>query len=225
MDANKVEAFIFDLDGVITDTAEYHYIAWKALANEVGIHFDREFNEQLKGVSRIDSLELILAHGGMEDRFSAAEKEELANRKNQHYQKLIQNISRNDILPGITELIEELKEKGIKIGLASASKNAFTVMNSLGLTESFGTIVDAREISKGKPDPEIFLTAAQQLQVEPKNCIGIEDSASGIEAINAAGMFSVGVGDAKSLHHADWIVPSTSELKLSDILSAFAARK
>lgn len=221
----KLEAIIFDLDGVITDTAEYHYLAWKALANEIGIDIDREFNERLKGVSRMESLELILAHGGMANRFSLEEKEKLATKKNEHYKRLIQSITPADILPGIKELIQAAKQKRLKIGLASASKNAFTVLESLGLTPWFDTIVDAGKITKGKPDPEIFLTAAHQLQVIPKHCMGIEDAASGVAAINSAGMFSVGVGDPVSLSHAHLVVSSTSELDLEKLLDAFAGEK
>lgn len=225
MEEKQIEACIFDLDGVITDTAEYHYIAWKELAGGLGIDFDREFNEQLKGVSRMDSLEMILAHGGLENQFSAEEKESLAAKKNANYTQLIQKITKNDILPGIPALIEELKQRGIKIGLASASKNAHTILVALELVDSFTTIVDAAKLSKGKPDPEIFLTAAKQLGVEPEHCIGIEDAASGVTAIRAAGMFSVGVGDAEVLRHADLVVPSTSELKLSRILEAYQGKR
>lgn len=225
MGSLQVEAFIFDLDGVITDTAEYHYIAWKQLAEELGIHFDRTFNERLKGVSRMDSLELILRHGGKADHYRVAEKEELAARKNANYTQLIQKITKQDILPGITPFIDELRQRGIKIGLASASKNAYTILQALELVESFTTIVDAAKIAKGKPDPEIFLTAAKQLGVHPAYCIGVEDAESGVTAINAAGMFSVGVGDAQVLHHADMVVASTSELNLKQIIEAFYTKR
>ncbi|WP_374722438.1 beta-phosphoglucomutase [Peribacillus tepidiphilus] len=216
-----LEAFIFDLDGVITDTAEYHFLAWKALANELGIDFDRDFNEKLKGVSRMDSLDLILEHGGKREHFTPEDREKFAAQKNNHYKELIKNITPNDVLPGIKTFIEEIKKNGFKIGLASASKNAFTVVDSLGLTESFDTIVDSAKISKGKPDPEIFLTAAKQLGVKPEQCIGIEDAASGVDAINSAGMFSVGVGDHEILSHANLVFSSTSELQLKTILKAF----
>jgi beta-phosphoglucomutase len=216
-----LQAFIFDLDGVITDTAEYHYLAWKALGEELGIPFTREFNEELKGVSRMDSLEKILALGNRQEDFTAEEKEALATKKNEHYVRLIAGITPADILPGIKELLAEIKVGGYKLGLASVSKNAFTVMGSLGLREEFDVIVDAATIQKGKPDPEIFLTAANLLDVEPHACIGIEDAAAGVESIKGAGMFAVGVGSQQSLAKADLIYSSTNELTLSKILSAY----
>jgi beta-phosphoglucomutase len=219
--SKPIQAFIFDLDGVITDTAEYHYLAWKALGEELGIPFTREFNEELKGVSRMDSLEKILVLGNRQNDFSMEDKEALATKKNKHYVRLIANISPNDILPGIKDLIAEIKENGYRLGLASVSKNAFTVMDSLGLRQEFDVIVDAATIKKGKPDPEIFLTAAKLLNVEPSACIGIEDAAAGVESIKDAGMFAVGVGSVDSLAKADIIYSSTEQLSLSNIMTAY----
>jgi beta-phosphoglucomutase len=219
--SKPLQAFIFDLDGVITDTAEYHYLAWKALGEELGIPFTREFNEELKGVSRMDSLEKILALGNRENDFSLEEKEALATKKNEHYVRLIENISPDDILPGMKELIAEIKETGYRLGLASVSKNAFTVIDSLGLTGEFDVIVDAATIAKGKPDPEIFLTAAKLLNVDPSACIGIEDAAAGVDSIKGAGMFAVGVGNEETLAKADIIYSYTEQLSLSSILMAF----
>jgi beta-phosphoglucomutase len=216
-----LQAFIFDLDGVITDTAEYHYLAWKALGEELGIAFSREFNEELKGVSRMDSLEKILALGNRQGDFTQEQKEKFASKKNEHYVRLIANISPNDILPGIKELIFSIKEKGYKLGLASVSKNAFTVMNSLQLKDQFDVIVDAATIVKGKPDPEIFETAAKLLNVEPRYCIGIEDAAAGVDSIKDAGMFAVGVGSEESLAKADLLYSSTKQLSLSEIVQAY----
>lgn len=218
-----LEAVIFDLDGVITDTAEYHYLAWKALARDLEIEFTRKFNEELKGVSRMDSLEKILALGGKQGDFSGEEKEKLANKKNEHYLTLIQDITTADLLPGIEQLIGDIKAKGIKLGLASASKNAFTVMESLGMKEKFDVIVDAGKIQNGKPDPEIFLTAADMLGVDPGACIGVEDAAAGVEAIKGAGMFAVAIGPKENFENADLIYSSTSELnfdKIADIYSS-----
>jgi beta-phosphoglucomutase len=219
--SKPIQAFIFDLDGVITDTAEYHYLAWRALGEELGIPFTREFNEELKGVSRMDSLEKILALGNREDDFSLEEKEALASKKNEHYVRLIENISPDDILPGIKDLITEIKENGYRLGLASVSKNAFTVMDSLGLRGEFDVIVDAATIAKGKPDPEIFLTAAKHLNVDPSACIGIEDAAAGVDSIKDAGMFAVGVGSEESLAKADIIYSSTEQLSLANIVKAY----
>lgn len=215
----NIKAFIFDLDGVITDTAEYHYLAWKALAEELDVDFDLAFNEKLKGVSRMDSLEMILKHGGKEGNYSLEEKEQLATKKNEHYKHLIANITDADLLPGIKSLLDDIKAKGLKLGLASASKNAFTVIEALGLLSTFDYIVDSGKIANGKPDPEIFLTAAHALEVEPLQCIGVEDAASGVKAIKAAGMFAVGVGDASILSEADMVVSSTEELNLERILT------
>jgi beta-phosphoglucomutase len=219
--SKPLQAFIFDLDGVITDTAEFHYLAWKALGEELGIPFTREFNEELKGVSRMDSLEKILALGNRENDFSLEEKEVLATKKNEHYVRLIANISPDDILPGIKDLIAEIKDNGYRLGLASVSKNAFTVMESLGLKGEFNVIVDAATIAKGKPDPEIFLTAAKLLNVDSSACIGIEDAAAGVDSIKDAGMFAVGVGSEESLAKADIIYSSTEQLSLSNIMRAY----
>lgn len=222
--AKAIHAFIFDLDGVITDTAEYHYLAWKALGEELNIPFTREFNEELKGVSRMDSLEKILVLGNRQNDFTPEEKESLAAKKNEHYVRLIANISPNDILPGIKQFITNIKEAGYKLGLASVSKNAFTVMESLELKEEFDVIVDAATIKKGKPDPEIFLTAAHLLDVTPSACIGIEDAAAGVDSIKDAGMFAVGVGNKESLAKADLIYPSTQELSLKEILHVYQTK-
>lgn len=219
--AKKLEAVIFDLDGVITDTAEFHYLAWKQLGEEVGVPFTREFNEELKGVSRMDSLEKILALGSKQNDFTVEEKDALAAKKNEHYVSLIQNISQNDILPKIENLIADIKERGLKLGLASVSKNALAVMTSLGLKDQFDVIVDAATIKKGKPDPEIFLTAAKFLNVDPTTCIGIEDAAAGVDSIKGAGMFAVGVGSEQSLSKADVVYSSTSELTFEKILEAY----
>lgn len=219
--AKKLNAFIFDLDGVITDTAEYHYLAWKALGEELDIPFTREFNEELKGISRMDSLEKILVLGGRQDDFTEEEKINLAEKKNIHYCRLIEGITPKDILPGIKELIAVIKAKNLKVGLASVSKNAFTVMDRLGLTESFDTIVDAAKIKKSKPDPEIFLTAASQLGVEPDECIGVEDAAAGVDSIKGSGMFAVGIGSSTTLAKADLIFEQTDLINFEEILSAY----
>ncbi|KIY22015.1 MULTISPECIES: beta-phosphoglucomutase [Mesobacillus] len=217
----SLKAFIFDLDGVITDTAEYHFLAWKALAEELGISFTREDNEQLKGVSRMDSLEKILELGSRTGDFSADEKQALAEKKNEHYLTLIQNITPDDLLPAIKELIADIKTSGLKLGLASASKNAFTVMESLGLKAEFDGIVDAKTVAHGKPHPEVFLRAAEMLGVEPEACISIEDAAAGIQAIKAAGMFAVAVGPKESFENADIVYASTAELSLEKIIEVY----
>lgn len=200
----KYRGAIFDLDGVITDTAGYHYEAWKRLSDELGVYFDEKINERLKGIGRLQSLEIILKKS--EKQFSMEEKRYFADKKNQYYREMIKSITPKDLLPGIPELIRELKERGIKIAVASASRNAFTVLKNLGISDKFDYIVDASRIKKGKPHPELFLTAAENIGLKPDVCVGIEDSAAGIEAIKRAGMFAIGVGDFEILKKADMVL-------------------
>ncbi|CAM3597866.1 beta-phosphoglucomutase [Marinicrinis lubricantis] len=217
---HKLAAVIFDLDGVITDTAEYHYLAWKELADELGIPFDREYNEKLKGVDRLASLQLILDRAGKE--LPEEEKLALATSKNERYKKLIQQVTPDDLLPGVKELLAELREKGIKVGLASASKNAGAVIRSLQVEAYFDHIVDAAAVEISKPDPEVFLKAAEALGVHPAHCIGVEDAEAGVEAILLAGMTPLGIGDPKLLGRAKKVVGSLEGMdveKLSTLIS------
>lgn len=214
-----MKAVLFDLDGILTDTAYYHYQAWKKLGAELGIEVDEAFNEQLKGISRTDSLALILAKGGLEGQFTAAEKEDLATKKNEVYKRMIEQMSADDILPGIKNLLLDLKAKGVLLGLASASQNGPIILDKLGLKEFFDTIVDPAKLSAGKPHPEIFETGAKQLNVSIQECIGIEDAAAGVQSINSAGMAAVAVGDETTLKAAAKVVPSTNELTI-DLLTA-----
>ncbi|MFG6120669.1 beta-phosphoglucomutase [Thalassobacillus sp. B23F22_16] len=209
----EIRGVLFDLDGVITDTAEYHFEAWKKLAEELDISFDRGFNERLKGVGRMESLELILKHG--EKELSETEKEHFASKKNDHYKTMIANITPNDLLPGILEFMEEIKEAGIKTALASSSKNAQVVIERLEITHLLDEVVDAAKLERGKPDPEIFLKAAEQINEPVTACVGVEDAQAGVDAIKAAGMFAVGVGSY--LEKADWIVEDTSQLELKKL--------
>lgn len=213
------KAFIFDLDGVIIDTAEYHYLAWKEIGNQLGITVDRAFNEQLKGISRMESLERILSLDPSLSPMSERDKERYATRKNELYQQWIQTIHPGKMLPGIQPLIEEIKRKNIKLALGSASKNAPAVLHKLQLTTSFDYIVDAAKVTKGKPDAETFLTAAEALFVPCAECIGIEDAQAGIEAINRANMFSVGVGER--LMGCDYVVSHTEQLDFQTIISRY----
>jgi beta-phosphoglucomutase len=220
---STIQAVIFDLDGVITDTAEHHYLAWKAIADELHIRFTRAFNENLKGVSRMDSLKLLLSQADTPVQFTDKEMEELADRKNKLYQSLIESITPADILPGVAEFTAELQRRGIKTAIASASKNAFTVMNSLKLTNAFDIIVDAAKIKNTKPDPEVFSTAAELLGVEPNHCVGVEDAAAGVQAIKAAGMFAVAIGAKEAFPQADLVLSNTSELDCAKIEGLFIA--
>jgi len=208
----RFKAVIFDLDGVITDTARYHYLAWKRTADSIGAPFDEAFNEQLKGVDRMGSLRLILARAPRS--FSDEEQLVLADAKNRHYQELIATMTPRDLLPGALAALEAVRNAGLRIGLASVSKNAFTVLDRLGIRDRFDDVVDAATIRNSKPDPEIFLTAAAHLDVAPSDCLGVEDAAAGVAAIKDAGMFAVGVGSPDVLHRADRVIRSLEEFDL-----------
>lgn len=213
-----IKGLIFDLDGVITDTAEYHYLAWKSLAEKIGIEIDREFNEQLKGISRMESLDLILKHGNKERNYTEAEKEELATQKNEEYKESIKEITPADLLPGIEKLLKEAKERKLGLVLASASKNGPAIMENLQITDLFDGIVDPASLKAGKPDPEIFVRGAEMLGLKTEECVGLEDAEAGIESINGANMFSVGVGSKEAMRQADYAVEDTSQLDLNTIL-------
>ncbi|EAC2499613.1 beta-phosphoglucomutase [Listeria monocytogenes] len=213
-----LKGVVFDLDGVITDTAHYHYLAWKKTAESIGIEFDEAFNENLKGVSRIDSLLLILKKDGRENDFTEEQIEALAADKNDFYVSLLKEITPADVLPGIKELIVDLKKQNLKCAIASVSKNARTVLSALEMEQEFDYIVDAAKITKSKPDPEIFVEACRGLGLETSEVVGIEDAQAGIEAINTAGIVSVGVGSG--LRDADMTVKSTGllDLRILEIL-------
>jgi beta-phosphoglucomutase len=214
MSSTRFKAVIFDLDGVITDTAHYHFLAWKRLADSVGAPFDAAFNEQLKGVDRMGSLELILARAPRT--YTPAEKRALADAKNGHYQELIATMTPDDLLPGALRALADVRAAGLKIGLASVSRNAFTVLDRLGIRDRFDDVVDAATVVNGKPDPEIFLTAAAHLGVAPADCLGVEDAAAGVASIKDAGMVAVGVGNPEVLHRADRVIPSMEAFRLDD---------
>jgi beta-phosphoglucomutase len=221
-----VKAVIFDLDGVITDTAELHYQAWKNLANSIAIDFNREFNEELKGISRMDSLNKILHHGGVADQYTEEEKLELATKKNEEYKGLLIHLKPENIYPGINEFLNTLKQSNIKIGLASASKNGPAILDYLQITDYFDTIADPDSVANGKPAPDIFLKAAEQLGVSPQDCIGVEDSEAGIEAIQSANMYAVGVGTVEVMRKAgaDLVLADTTELVWDQLQEAFTAK-
>jgi beta-phosphoglucomutase len=211
---------IFDLDGVLTDTAELHFQAWQRLAKEKGLPFDRKVNEHLRGVSRLNSLEIILRHAGTE--MAEEEKKELAERKNGYYRELISRLSPSDLLPGIADLLAQLREIGIRTALASASHNAREIVQRLEIGRFLDLIVDPSEIIKGKPDPEIFFRAAEGLGVPYESCAGVEDAEVGIRAIKAAGMFAVGIGSR--LREADWVLPDTRGLTADELGKRFTGR-
>ncbi|MES2113826.1 MAG: beta-phosphoglucomutase [Pseudomonadota bacterium] len=211
----RFKAVIFDLDGVITDTAHYHYLAWKRLAESQGVHFDHAFNENLKGIDRMGSLEMILASAGRV--YSQQEKLALADEKNEHYKTLIDTMSAADLLPGAVQALDAVRAAGLKIGLASVSKNAFTVLDHLGIAAKFDYVVDAATIVRGKPDPEIFLKAARELGVAPADCLGVEDAVAGVAAIKGAGMYALGIGKPEVLTQADRVIPGLAEFTLAAI--------
>lgn len=213
------KGFVFDLDGVITDTAKYHYIAWKELAAEIGIEIDLKFNEQLKGISRMDSLERILTLGNKNDAYTEVEKEALATKKNTHYVQLLQSLTPDDLLPGVKAFLDEAKAKNIPCAIASASKNAPFILDKLGVMQDFDTIVDPATLKKGKPDPEIFIQAALALGIEPAEAVGFEDAQAGIDGIKAAGMYAVGVYSGEELHGADVIVEKLTDLNIDELLA------
>ena len=213
----KLQGVIFDLDGVITDTAHLHFKAWQQIAAEIGISIDAQFNESLKGISRDESLRRILQHGGKEGDFNPQERAQLAYRKNLLYVHSLRELTVNAVLPGIRSLLTDLCAQQIPIGLASVSLNAPTILAALELREFFTFCADASQLKNSKPDPEIFLAACAGLGVPPQACIGIEDAQAGIDAINASGMRSVGIG--AGLTGAQLLLPSTDSLtwpRLSD---------
>lgn len=211
--------FIFDLDGVITDTAKFHYQAWKALADSLGISIDETFNETLKGISRMDSLDRILAHGHRENAFTPAEKEALAQQKNDHYVQLLEHLTTEDVLPGVVPLLQQAQARHIPCAVASASKNAPLILEKLGVRAYFATIVNPDSLSKGKPDPEIFLAAADGIGVLPQNAIGFEDAQSGIDGLKAAGIYAVGLSASQPLIGADMQVSEMTELSVDALLN------
>jgi len=196
------KAFIFDLDGVIVDTAKYHYLAWKKIANRLGIDFTHEHNELLKGVSRIRSLDIILGLGNVEA--PQEDKDKWLTEKNEDYLKYIINMKEDEILPGVVTVLEYLKEEGQKIALGSASKNARPILEKVGILHYFDAIVDGNDVTNAKPDPEVFLRAAQMLGIGADNSVVFEDAVAGVQAANAAGMVSIGIGDANTLNEAQY---------------------
>ena len=201
---------IFDLDGVIVDTAKYHYLAWKSLADSLGFEFTEAHNELLKGVSRVRSLEILLGIGNVT--LSEEKKQEVLLSKNEHYLKYIHKMGADEILPGAEKLLDTLDELGVKYVLGSASKNASLILKQVDLFERFIGIVDGNSVSKAKPDPEVFLIGAEKLGLKPENCIVFEDAIAGVEAANRVHMISVGIGNKDTLSEADYNFNDLTEL-------------
>lgn len=205
-----MKAAIFDLDGVVVYTDKYHYQAWKRLADEQGWSFDETLNDQLRGVSRMASLQVILDHNGID--LSEDEKERLATEKNEYYQQLLESIDDSAVVSGSLEFIRALRKQGLLIGLGSSSRNAQMVLDKLGITDLFDAIVTGHDISRSKPDPQIFLMGAEKLGVLPAECSVFEDASSGVEAALAGGMVAVGFGPSEGLENAHIRITSYSEL-------------
>lgn len=204
------DAVIFDLDGVICYTDEYHYQAWKAMADSIGVYFDREINNRLRGVSRMASLEIVLERASGE--FSLAEKEELANQKNELYKKLLANMSPADLSDEVKSTLDELRRRGYRLAIGSSSKNTPFILRQIGLGDYFDAVSDGNNITRSKPDPEVFEKAAQMLCIEPKRCLVVEDAVSGAEAAHRGGMKAACVGDASRAKAGDYNLKSVKDL-------------
>ena len=209
-----IKGFIFDLDGVLTDTAEYHFRGWKRLADELGIPFTTEDNEALRGIPRRESLLLILK----EREFSEEQILEMMERKNRYYLEFIHDITPRDVLPGARELLEEIRVAGMKSALGSASKNAAEVIQRLGIADLLDAVADGHSVERQKPAPDLFLHAASLLELSPSECVVVEDAAAGIEAARAGGFLSIGVGPRERLREADLVLPNLDGIHLQDLL-------
>lgn len=216
-----IKGFIFDLDGVISTTSILHSTAWHQIANEVGTFWNDQIANDLKGVSRMDSLDLILKASNQEQNYTKQQKQFLANKKNLIYLRLVNQMTPNDILPGIKQFLQSLVDNNYSIVLASSSKNASKVLEKLNLTRFFPKIVDPSILKKGKPNPEIYTRAAKLLSLKPNQCIGIEDAPAGIKAINAANEISIGIGNKRILNQAKIVFPNTNDLNLENIRKNF----
>ena len=214
-----IKALIFDLDGVIVDTAKYHYLAWKELADSLGFEFTKEQNERLKGVSRMKSLDILLEIGNLS--FSEEQKLKFAEEKNKKYVEFITKMKKDEILPGVVDFIESSKKAGLRTALGSASKNAMTILKQIDILKYFDAVIDGTKVSKAKPDPEVFLKGAKTLNVNPNECIVFEDAQAGIEAALNGGMYCVGIGDNNTLKKANYVMPGFVGInfqKLIDII-------
>jgi beta-phosphoglucomutase len=210
-----IQACLFDMDGVIVDTAKFHFKAWQRLADTLSVPFTEEQNEQLKGVSRVDSLEKILQWGNLE--LNNQKKLELMELKNKWYLEYVEEVNPSDMLPGTFQFLNELKNAGIKIGLGSSSKNSILILKKLGIIDFFDTIVDGNIIHMSKPHPEVFLKGAKDLGVEPSETIVFEDAISGVQAAKAGGFHCIGIGDSIILIQADLVVKSLEEVKVETL--------
>ncbi len=212
-------AAIFDLDGVLTDTAELHYQSWQELMDQLGIPFDRQVNESLRGLSRPESLEVIL--GSRSADFSDAWKQDILRRKNENYIERVRRMTPADLLPGVENLLRALRERGVGVAVASSSRNTGLVLERLGIRPLLDVVVDGNDVPKSKPDPGVFLEAARRLALPPARCVVIEDAAAGVEGAQRAGMRVVGVGPAERVGKADLVRKRVAEVGIEDLLGLF----
>jgi len=211
----NLKACIFDLDGVIVDTAKFHFQSWKMLTDEIGASFDHEINEQLKGVSRLTSLQTILDLNGIV--ISNMEKEKLAVKKNDWFVEMVNTMTPEDTLPGVVNFLDILDQNGIKTAVGSASKNAILALTKIELIDRFDTIIDGSMVSEAKPNPEVFLKAASDINVAPENCVVFEDAIAGIQAAHNGGMRCIGIGDNTILQKADLVIHSFLDVDLQTV--------
>lgn len=212
-----IKAVIFDLDGVIVSTDEFHYQGWQRLADEEGIFFDRKTNERLRGVSRSESLEIILEKA--DRNYSREEKSKMAEIKNSYYRDLLRTLTPDDVFPGVKEMLKALKDRGIKIAIGSSSKNTPIILQKIGMETSFDAVSDGNQIKKSKPDPEVFLLAASKLQIPPGQCLVVEDADAGVEAAINAGMKCLAVGSASTHPKAHLRANNLNEITVEQILN------
>ncbi|GIQ59235.1 beta-phosphoglucomutase [Flavobacterium collinsii] len=217
---NNKKAFIFDLDGVIVDTAKYHFLAWQKIAKALNINFTHEHNELLKGVSRVRSLDIILELGNVQA--SQEDKDKWLIQKNEDYLSYLVDMNESEILPGVFKILQLLKEKNQGIALGSASKNARPILEKTGILSYFDVIVDGNDVTNAKPDPEVFLKAAQLLQISPENSFVFEDSVAGVQAANIGKMTSIGIGSKTILHEAEYIFEDFTSMDIQFIKSLIA---
>jgi beta-phosphoglucomutase len=216
----KIKACIFDLDGVVVNTARYHYLAWKKIADDLGFSFSEHDNERLKGVSRMESLDILLEIGKIKaDRLK---KEELAATKNSLYISYIQKMTPDEILPGVIRFLDELRNGGIYTALGSASKNAMTILDKISIAQKFDAVIDGNKVSRAKPDPEVFLKGAAELNIDPQNCLVFEDAQAGIDAARNGGMHIIGIGQPENLKNAEFVIPGFETMNIKQLRSWYS---
>jgi len=213
----KIKACLFDLDGVVVDTARYHYIAWNKIAEELGFYFSEQDNERLKGVSRMESLDILLEIGKI--KMDSSQKAVLAEKKNDLYVSYIRLMTPAEILPGVIQFLDELHNNNLLIALGSASKNAMFILDKIGLADKFDVVIDGNKVSKAKPDPEVFLKGASELEVSPANCLVFEDAQAGIDAARNGGMSVIGIGKGENLKNADFVIPGFVNMNIDQLRS------